>query len=49
MINLPMVGDDQYAGEIKVELNTLLREVDRTMARVSQYVARGTLRDPERG
>jgi formiminotetrahydrofolate cyclodeaminase len=47
MINLPMVGDDAYAGLIKVELNELLREVDRTLARVSQYVARGTLREPE--
>ena len=49
MINLPMVGDESYAGEVKVELNKLLREVDRTLARVSQYVARGSLRDPERG
>jgi formiminotetrahydrofolate cyclodeaminase len=49
MINLPMVGDDSYAGPVKVELNKLLREVDRTMARVSQYVARGSLREPERG
>jgi formiminotetrahydrofolate cyclodeaminase len=47
MINLPMVGDDAYAGTLKVELNKLLREIDRTLARVSQYVARGTLRDPE--
>ena len=47
MINLPMVGDDRYAGMVKVELNELLREVDRTLARVSQYVGRGTLRDPE--
>lgn len=49
IINLPMVGDDEYAGGVKVELNQLLRDVDRTLARVSQYVGRGTLRDPERG
>jgi formiminotetrahydrofolate cyclodeaminase len=47
MINLPMVGDDQYAGAVKVELNQLLRDIDRTLARVSQYVGRGTLRDRE--
>jgi formiminotetrahydrofolate cyclodeaminase len=48
MINLPMVGDERYAGDVKVELNKSLREIDRTLARVIQYVARGTLRDPER-
>ena len=47
MINLPMVGDDEYAGAAKVEMNELLRDVDRTLARVSQYVARDTLREPE--
>ena len=49
MINLPMVGDDEYAGQVKVELNQVLRDVDRTLARVSQYVARDTLRRPEQG
>ena len=48
MINLPMVGDERYAGGLKIELNHLLREVDRTLARVTQYVGRGTLRQPER-
>ena len=48
-INLPMVGDEQYAGGAKIEINHLLRDVDRTLARVSQYVGRGTLRAPERG
>ena len=47
MINLPMVGDERYAGTVKVELNSLLRDVDRTLARVTQYVGRGTMRDPE--
>ena len=47
LINLPMVGDEDYAGVTKVELNELLRDVDRTLARVSQYVGRGTLRDAE--
>jgi formiminotetrahydrofolate cyclodeaminase len=48
MINLPMVGDERYAGGTKVELNHLLRDVDRTLARVAQHVGRGTLRAPER-
>ena len=46
MINLPMVGDERYAGGTRLELNTLLRDVDRTLARVAQYVGRGTLRSP---
>ena len=47
MINLPMVADERYAGGAKVELNALLRDVDRTLAQVTQYVGRGTLRTPE--
>ena len=48
-INLPSVGDDRYAGAARVELNHLLRDVDRTLARVTQHVGRGDLRAPERG
>jgi formiminotetrahydrofolate cyclodeaminase len=48
MINLPMVGDDRYAGAATVELNDLLRDVDRTLARLTQRVGRGDLRTPER-
>ena len=47
MINLPMVGDERYAGGTKAELNGLLRDVDRTLAMVAQHVGRGTLRAPE--
>ena len=47
MINLPMVGDERYAGAATVELNDLLRNVDRTLARVAQRVSAGTLRSPE--
>jgi formiminotetrahydrofolate cyclodeaminase len=47
MINLPMVGDERYAGGTKVELNDVLRDIDRTLARISQEVGRGTLRPPE--
>jgi formiminotetrahydrofolate cyclodeaminase len=48
MINLPMIGDERYAGGTRAELNSLLRDVDRTEARVAQRVGRGTLRTPER-
>lgn len=48
-INLPSVGDERYAGASKVELNHLLRDVDRTLARVTQHVGSGDLRSPERG
>jgi formiminotetrahydrofolate cyclodeaminase len=47
MINLPMVGDERYAGGTKVELNEVLRDVDRTLARIAQQVGRGALRPPE--
>lgn len=47
MINLPMVGDERYAGGTKAELNHLLRDVDRTLARIAQDTGRGTLRTPE--
>jgi formiminotetrahydrofolate cyclodeaminase len=47
LINLPMVGDERYAGGTRAELNELLRDIDRTLAQVAQHVARGTLRQPE--
>jgi hypothetical protein len=47
MINLPMVGDERYAGGTRVELNELLRDIDRTLARVTQGAGRGSLRAPE--
>jgi formiminotetrahydrofolate cyclodeaminase len=47
MINLPMVGDERFAGGATAELNDLLRDVDRTVARVTQRVGRGALRTPE--
>ncbi|MGI8928474.1 MAG: cyclodeaminase/cyclohydrolase family protein [Candidatus Limnocylindrales bacterium] len=47
MINLPSVADERYAGGTRVELNDLLRDADRTLARVTQYVGRGSLRTPE--
>jgi formiminotetrahydrofolate cyclodeaminase len=47
IINLPMVGDERYAGGTRAEVNKLLRDVDRTLARVTQRVSRGALRTPE--
>ena len=49
MINLPSVSDQSYAGATRVQLNHVLREVDRTLAKVTQHVGRGDLRSPERG
>jgi formiminotetrahydrofolate cyclodeaminase len=47
LINLPMVGDEQFAGVMRAELNSILRGVDRVVPQVAQLVARGTLREPE--
>ena len=47
LINLPMVGDDSYAGGLTAELNGLLSEIDRTLAAVSEMVVGGGLREPE--
>jgi glutamate formiminotransferase/formiminotetrahydrofolate cyclodeaminase len=47
MINLPMVGDDSYAGGVTAELSGLLSDIDRTLGSVSELVASGELRDPE--
>jgi formiminotetrahydrofolate cyclodeaminase len=47
LINLPMVGDEQFTGVMGAELNAILHRVDRVVAQVAQLVARGTLRDPE--
>jgi formiminotetrahydrofolate cyclodeaminase len=47
LINLPMVGDESYAGAMTAELNGLLIGIDRTLSSISEIVAGGTLRDPE--
>ncbi len=47
MINLPMVGDDSYAGGTTAEVSGLLQEVDRMAATVSETVNGGGLREPE--
>jgi formiminotetrahydrofolate cyclodeaminase len=47
MINLPSVGDEDYAKHATWELQKLLQGVDRLAAQISQRVAAGTLREPE--
>ena len=47
MINLPMVGDEDFHGAAVLELSRLLEGVDRSAAEVAQRVAAGTLRQPE--
>jgi formiminotetrahydrofolate cyclodeaminase len=47
MINLPMVGDEAYAGPVTSDVNEMLREIDRAAATISEIVAGGSLREPE--
>lgn len=47
IINLPQVDDERYAGVSTAELNGLLQDIERSVSKVAQRVARGTLRDPE--
>ncbi len=47
MINLPSVGDEDFAKDATWELQKLLQGVDRLASQISQRVAAGALRDPE--
>ncbi len=47
IINLPMVGDDSFAGGTTAELQGLLERIDRSAADIAQRVAGGELREPE--
>jgi formiminotetrahydrofolate cyclodeaminase len=47
MINLPSVGDEQYAGVTGAEVTHLLEGLDRLVAQIAQRAAAGTLREPE--
>jgi formiminotetrahydrofolate cyclodeaminase len=47
MINLPMIGDERYAGATRATLRGMLNDIDRTLATVSQTINRGGLREPE--
>ena len=48
MINLPMVGDQAFSGQMSAEIGELLGNIDRALAKTSQRVGSGTLRNPER-
>lgn len=47
LINLPMVGDEAYAGVLTAEVDDLLENIERAAAATSQRVAGGALREPE--
>jgi formiminotetrahydrofolate cyclodeaminase len=47
MINLPSVGDEEYAGVTGAEVTHLLEGLDRLVAQIAQRAAAGTLREPE--
>lgn len=47
LINLPMVGDEVFAGHTTAEVQELLHLVDRTLLVVSETVSAGGLREPE--
>jgi len=47
MINLPSVGDEDFAGVARAEVTELVESIDRLAAQVSQRVASGALREPE--
>ena len=47
MINLPMIGDERYAGATRATIRGMLNDIDRTLATVSQTINRGGLREPE--
>ena len=48
-INLPMVGDEAYAGATTAELEGIVSDMSRTLAKVVERVGAGELRPPERG
>ena len=47
LINLPMTGDESYAGAVRARVTGMLEEIERTLAKVSQAVSGGGLREPE--
>jgi formiminotetrahydrofolate cyclodeaminase len=47
LINLPMVGDEEFAGATTTALKTLLESIDRAVAQVSELIGAGALREPE--
>ena len=49
LINLPAVGDGRFTGGTTAQVEDLLHGIEREVLQVTQRVARGDLRNPERG
>lgn len=47
LINLPMVGDEDYAATTTARVGAMLDDIERNAAMVSEIVGGGELRDPE--
>ena len=47
LINLPMVGDEEYAAATTERVEGMLQEIERNAAQVSEIVGGGGLREPE--
>lgn len=47
LINLPMVGDEDFATTSTATLDGTLNSIDRAVAQVSELIGAGGLRDPE--
>ena len=47
LINLPMVGDEEYAAATTTSVSGLLDGIERNVAMVSEIVGSGELREPE--
>ncbi|MEP7157872.1 MAG: cyclodeaminase/cyclohydrolase family protein [Chloroflexota bacterium] len=47
LINLPMVGDEGFAGASTATLDGALNSIDRAVAQVSELIGSGELREPE--
>jgi formiminotetrahydrofolate cyclodeaminase len=47
LINLPMVGDEEYAGATTESVSGLLDTIERNAALVTEFVGSGELREPE--
>ncbi len=48
LVNLPMVGDDLFAGQMTAQVQRFLSELEQGVRRVAELVAGGELREPER-
>jgi formiminotetrahydrofolate cyclodeaminase len=47
LINLPMVGDEEYSAATTERVEAMLQQIERNAAQVSEIVGSGGLREPE--